>query len=214
VSSAATGTVALLLPDDWFVINLEDDEARVAAVAEVVQRQLGAWDQLAGVREALRRDLEASTERAARGGGVLMAISVQAADTFPVPASVTVLRQPGTLVDGADAPIARAMLRHYEAGQTVDLASGDCGRVLRRTRTTRAFSELTGEAALEMLLADYWVEPVDGAGLFYLVFSSPLVSAREELMAVFDAIVASLRVLGPPEEAPSQGASPEGGSSV
>ena len=39
--SGADGTVTALLPDDWAVIDLEDDDARTTAVDSLVTQQLG-----------------------------------------------------------------------------------------------------------------------------------------------------------------------------
>lgn len=190
------GTVAVLLPDDWAVLDLEDDATRTEAVEDLVRTRLGAAPELGGLRAAMRRDLLRSTEQAARTGGVLMALAVGAGGAPAVPASLTVYRVPGSL--DAQGRVAMAgVLASDEPGHTLDLGDGPAGTVLRRVRPGRATAGLTGERALPALVADYWVEPTPGARLMYLVFSSPLVELRDQLLTLFDTVVSSVRVLAP-----------------
>ncbi|MBO3089416.1 hypothetical protein [Cellulomonas dongxiuzhuiae] len=187
------GTVAVLLPDDWAVLDLGDDATRTACVEELVTRRLGGVPDLAPLRAAMRQELLRSTERAARAGGVLMALAGGAPS---VPASLTVYRVPGSLDARGRAAMA-GVLASDEPGHTLDLGEGPAGTVLRRVRSTGAPSGLTGDREVPTLVADYWVEPAPGAQLVYLVFSSPLVDLRDKLLGLFDTVVSSVRVLQP-----------------
>lgn len=190
------GTVAVLLPDDWAVIDLEDDAARRAAVDELVARQLGGSPDLFRLRIAMREELLRGTGHAARAGGILMALAVGADGAPPVPASLTVYRVPGSL--DARGRVAMAdVLASDEPGHTLDIGDGPAGTVLRRVRTAGASTGLTGDRELPALVADYWVEPAPGVPLVYLAFSSPLVDVRDELLGLFDTVVSSVRVLEP-----------------
>lgn len=192
----ANGTVAVLLPDDWTVVDLEAADTRVDAVEQLVKRQLGRTTELAPLRAAMRRDLLRSTEQAARAGGVLMALAVGAGGAPAVPASLTVYRVPGSL-DAQGRAAMTAVLASDEPGHTLDVGEGPAGTVLRRVRPGAASAGLTGDRALPALVADYWVEPAPGAQLVYLVFSSPLVDLRDELLGLFDTVVSSVRILEP-----------------
>ncbi|MBF0688442.1 MAG: hypothetical protein IR158_11850 [Cellulomonas sp.] len=196
MSGVVDGTVAVLLPDDWAVLDLEDDAARTACVEDLVARQLSGAPDLAPLRAAMRQELLRSTERAARAGGVLMALAVGTGGAPPVPASLTVYRVPGSL-DARGRAAMTSVLASDEPGHTLDLGEGPAGTVLRRVRPTGASSGLTGDREVPALVADYWVEPTPGAQLVYLVFSSPLVDLRDELLGLFDTVVSSVRVLQP-----------------
>ncbi|GIG40642.1 hypothetical protein [Cellulomonas phragmiteti] len=189
------GTVAALLPDDWAVIDLEDDD-RLAAVESLVDQQLSGSPELTRLRTAIRHELLTSTERAARAGGVLMALAVGAGGAPAVPASLTVYRVPGSL-DARGRAAMTDVLATDEPGHTLDIGEGPAGTVLRRVRPGSASTELTGDHTLPALVADYWVEPAPGVQLVYLVFSSPLVDLRDQLVELFDTVVASVRVLDP-----------------
>lgn len=188
------GTVAVLLPDDWAVIDLEDEAARTTAVDTLVEQQLGSSPELASLRAALRADLRRSTEQAARAGGNLMALAVGSGGLPTVPASVTVYRVPGSL-DARGRAAMTSVLASDEPGHSLDIGDGMAGTVLRRIRPAAARSALTGDHELPALVADYWVEVAPGAQLLYLVFSSPLVEHRDELARLFDTVVSSVRVL-------------------
>ncbi|MCC2314207.1 hypothetical protein [Cellulomonas xiejunii] len=196
MSGVVDGTVAVLLPDDWAVLDLDDDTARTACVEDLVQRRLGGVPDLAPLQAAMRQELLRSTERAARAGGVLMALAVGTGGAPPVPASLTVYRVPGSL-DARGRAAMTSVLASDEPGHTLDLGEGPAGTVLRRVRPTGASSGLTGDSEVPALVADYWVEPTPGAQLVHLVFSSPLVDLRDELLGLFDTVVSSVRVLQP-----------------
>lgn len=195
---AVDGQVVVLLPDDWTTLPLDDD-TRADSVRALVDRQLGGSPDLQPLRSAMRRELLQQTEHAARAGGVLMALTIGTDGPPSVPASLTVYRVPGSLDErGRTAMI--GVLASDEPGHSLDLGAGATGNVLRRVRPARASTGLTGDHQLPALVVDYWVEAVTGAPLVYLVFSSPLVGLRDELLDLFDNIVASVRVL-PPSDA-------------
>jgi len=189
-------TVTVLLPDDWAVIDLEDDDARTTAVDSLVTQQLGGSPDLASLQVALRGELLRRSEQAARAGGTLMALAVGSGGLPTVPASLTVYRVPGSLDARGRAAMTR-VLASDEPGHSLDIGEGPAGTVLRRVRPGAARSGPTGDGELPALVADYWVEPAPGAQLLYLVFSSPLVDHRDELVSLFDTVVSSVRVLAP-----------------
>lgn len=191
--SARSGSVVVLLPDDWDVIDLEDVEARHRAVDELVNRQFGAAPQLGGLRTSMRQELHRRVEQAARAGGLLMALAGAGGGPLTVPASLTVYRVPGSLDERGRAAMID-VLASDEPGHALDIAAGRAGTVLRRVRPARASTDLAGGQGMPSLLVDYWVEVTPGEPLAYLVFSSPLVELRDEILELFDAIVSSVGV--------------------
>lgn len=185
------GEVAVLLPDGWAVIELQDDAIRRRSVRETVDGRLGGPPELAELRGTVLEGLLEESRRAALAGGVLMAV---ADEVGTPPASLTVYRVAGRLDEQGRAAMAR-VLSTGEPGHTLDIGEGAAGVVLRRVRPGMATSGLTGPQPVPALIADYWVEPAPGTKLVYLVFSSPLVEQRDALLTLFDTIVASVRVL-------------------
>jgi len=183
----------LLLPAAWWTIDLRDKEARRGSVAGLVDRQVGRADDRAGLRHDLRKRLDAVAEQAAAAGGRLMAVSLMRVGEIPVPATMTVYR----LADDTD--LVGQGLHEIEAVigaepgsyDALEMAEGPGGPVLRRV-TRRPGPEDLGAAAIEMLVADYWLDPDDGKGLLTFAFSTPLIHAREPFLELFDAIVASV----------------------
>lgn len=188
-------SLGILLPESWWTISLRDDVGRRRAVTQLIERQLGHADEHSALRADARAHLERTADDAARNGGRLMAVSLMTVAGVPVPATLTLYRLPGQDVTGQGITEIEAALRDDAPDAHLDLAEGPVGPVLRRTTTTTAPEELGG-ASVPMLLADYWLDPDDGQGLAYLVFSSPLVEAQDALLHLFDVIVGSI---GPAE---------------
>ncbi|HEX7590258.1 MAG TPA: hypothetical protein VF362_04685, partial [Demequinaceae bacterium] len=137
---------------------------------------------------------------AAAADGHLFAMSTLVADGIAIPMSLTVFRPRflGGLRDVTDS---------LRGQPDVVVAQGVTGDVIRRvatveprTRTdaTPAGTSEFSETPVAMLKVDYWLDPADGVGLFHVVYTSPLVEAREQLLELFDAITSTV-------EAPAEG---------
>ena len=61
--------VGVILPEDWWMIPLANDDARRRAVTAVVNRRFGHADDNAGPKRQVRDQLLASADRAAESGG-------------------------------------------------------------------------------------------------------------------------------------------------
>ena len=186
----------ILLPSTWWTVDLREAEARRRSVAALVEQQTGRADVHASLRADLRRHLEGVAEQAAAAGGVLMAVSLMVAGGLPVPATMTVYRLP-VASDLAIEGMAQieAVFREQGGHDALELAEGRMGPVLRRV-SRRSGTEDLGASTVTMLLVDYWLEPGDGRGLVSFTFSSPLVEARDALLELFDAVVASVDTVG------------------
>lgn len=192
------GELTLTLPEDWWLIVLDDPDGRRAMVDEIVAASFRGAGPLAGLRVGFRRDLAAMVEEAASGGAVAIALSVAAPGAGTPPASVTIVRVPAASVRGDDGVgLARRLEEVAVPGTVVERAQSRFGPVVRRVRSTSEVAVPGSGTARQHdgLAVDYWLEPEPGGGLLLFAFSSPVLELREELLALFDAIVASLGVL-------------------
>ena len=197
-------SVGILLPASWWTIDLRDTTTRTRSIAALVEQQVGRADIQASLRAELRAELGRAAEQAAAAGGRLMAVSLMQADGFPLSATLTAYRVPGTDLTGAGLAQLEEVLRTDEgvashgspadgSGEqtgTVELAEGPGGPVLRRVRHKQGSADL-GAERLRMLVVDYWLDPEDRQGLLLLTFSTPLVDAQDGWLELFDVIVAS-----------------------
>jgi len=188
----------LLLPVDWWTVDLRDADARRRTIADLVERQVGRSDERAAVRADVRRQLTRSADDAAAAGGQLMAVSLMTAGGVPVPASLTVYRLPvAPALGGAHVVDAVAeALAQDETDARVERGEGPCGPLVRRVATRRGPAELGGDE-LPLLVVDYWLDPGDDAGLVNLTFSTPLVQVGDALVDLFDAVAASVAPTAP-----------------
>ncbi|MGH3875108.1 MAG: hypothetical protein ACRDSR_27025 [Pseudonocardiaceae bacterium] len=209
--------VRVVLPDHWWVIPLQPPEARARSVERLVERQFAGVDDHPLLRADTRRQLLACAEKAADSEGRLMALSLQRIADVPVPASlvvhwIDVAAGPdsspgdGSLLVGLREAFEPAAGVRREPGFALDLAMMAAGLVLRRVHESPA--ELTGAEPTPSLVADYWLERPDGAGLVQLAFATPMLPLRRPLLELFDAVVGALSWVGA-DEPPHDGESPE-----
>jgi hypothetical protein len=195
VRKRTSGGVSLVLPASWWVLDVRDERSRRRSVAALVEQQTGRDDRLASLRADLRRSLEESAVQAAALDGVLLAVSLMQVGLLPLPASLTVYRQATGVDAGADAlrALHDVLVADPQGFDTLDLAEGSLGLVLRRTALSTGPRSL-GAQDLPVLVVDYWLDPSDGRGLLTLTFSSPLTGMRDGLLDLFDAVVGSVTV--------------------
>jgi hypothetical protein len=186
--------VAIVLPDDWWVVPLWPEETRRRSVRRLVDRQFQGVDDQPVLRRDVARKLQSAADEAAAHAGRWMAVSLQRAGGVPVPASLVVSwldLGPGH-GDGHLADLT-AELTGQDNRVDVSSATLSCGRVVRRVRSGNpADPDLTAEE-VEPVLADYWLEFPSGDGIAQLTFSTPLAVLREPLIELFDAVVATAR---------------------
>jgi len=188
---AATGTVGVVLPADWHVVDLSTDAGRHADVAALVDRQVPRRDDLATVRRRLRREVEDSSRRAAQSGGRFCAYMLTTVGPVRLPAVLTAYRTPGSLAADEDLDaLATTLAQRLGPHGTVDAGDGPFGAVLRTVTVRSAPADGTGA---DLLVCDYWSDPADGDGLLLLSFSTPLGALRDAMLDLFDAIAGSTR---------------------
>jgi hypothetical protein len=189
--------LGLLLPPDWWVVDLTDERTRRRSVRALVARQFGRTDKPSPLQLDVLRELDASTRAAAAARGQLMAVSLMQADDRPLSASLTTFRVPAPAPSRIPrkreglARLAADLTAAAAPGVEVLVAEGPLGAVVRQVAVERGAAELDPER-LPQLVARYWLDPRDGEGWYQLVFSTHLIPLREGMLGLFDAIVASV----------------------
>lgn len=185
---ASRGTVGVVLPADWHVVDLTHDATRHADVTALVDAQLPRRDDLATLRRRLRHDVEEQSRRAAQAGGRFSAYMLDGVGPVPLPAVLTAYRTPGALATDDDLhALADALTARLGPAGTVDAGAGPLGPVLRAV----ALRPAADDDAPDLLVGEYWSDPDDGDGLLLLSFSTPLAALRDAMLDLFDAIAGS-----------------------
>lgn len=203
-SAAAVVDVRVVLPDHWWAIPLQPPEARKRSVERLVERQFAGVDDQPLLRANTCRQLLAQAETAADSDGRLLALSLQRVADVPVPASLVVhwIDLPaGPDSTPGDGSLLAGLQAAFEPdavapGFALDLGKTAAGTVLRRVHEMAAEltgAELPGAEPTPSLVADYWLERPDGAGLVQLAFATPMLPLRQPLLELFDAVAGTLR---------------------
>jgi hypothetical protein len=187
--------VAVVLPDDWWVVPLQPAPARHRSVRRLVDRQFNGVDQPILRRDVTQR-LRSAADEAAVANGRWMAVSLQRAGGVPVPASLVLswleLGPPhgdGHLADLMAQLAGPAGAAAAIGADEVVSAALPCGRVVRRVRATAPADSTLAAAEVEPVAVDYFLEFPSGDGMALLSFSTPLAVLREPLIELFDAVV-------------------------
>lgn len=202
IARTAVIDVRVVLPDHWWMIPMQPQQARERSVERLVERQFAGIDDQPLLRADTRRQLLTHAEKAANCDARLLALCLLQIAGAPVPASLVVhwidvppdpQSRPG---DGAllltlQTELEPAPRTSLAPGVALDLAHLSAGTVLRRVYESNA--ELEGAEPTPSLVADYWLERPDGTGLVQLAFSTPMVPLREPMLELFDAVAGALR---------------------
>lgn len=199
LSTAPVVDVRVVLPDHWWAIPLQPPEARARSIQRLVERQFAGVDDQPLLRADTCRQLLTQAEMAADSGGRLMALSLQRIVDVPVPASLVVHWLDVAAAPDSDDSLLVSLQEAFEpdagapreAGFALDLGKTAAGTVLRRIHELPA--EFEGAEPRRSLVADYWLERPDGAGLVQLAFATPMLALRQPLLELFDAITGALR---------------------
>lgn len=189
----------LVVPDGWFVIDLEPGR-RERSVAALVERQFAGIDNVPHLKAQARQETLAKAESAYSAGGVEMFLSLQQIAGIPVAASLVTFLVPPPATGAVTAEELAATLAADE-GQVsvVDLPAGTSVRLLRRAgRDGSAGSAgLAGSGAVDGDAASATLEvfaPVPDSGWWLLLsFAAPIGPLAPALTKLFDAISMTLR---------------------
>jgi hypothetical protein len=196
--------VAVVLPDDWWVVPLQPAQARHRSVRRLVERQFNGVDQPILRRDVTQR-LGSAADEAAAANGRWMAVSLQRAGGVPVPASLvlTWLELGPPHGDGHVADLVAQLTgpaEHAVATNADEVTSAalPCGRVVRRVRAATPADATLAAAEIEPIAVDYFLEFPSADGMALLSFSTPLAVLREPLIELFDAVVGTAQWSYPP----------------
>lgn len=182
----------LNLPSHWATIDLLlPEEERKDAIRRLVKKQTQRLsDAGAKLRLELRTWLERTAANATSKGGRQFSFLV--ARTQQAAAALNLVLYWHDLNAGAPTPafelVERELRESAEANDDLVLVESDGDRLLRRARMRRGSRELGGDD-IPLLIVDYWIEvPHDARHLAHIVFSTPHVFARTEILELCDAI--------------------------
>lgn len=182
----------LVLPDDWFVLDLADPVARSRQVRELARRQTKVLgDRGARLRADLRSWLDETSGRAATAGGRLQAYLLQRSKDAAAAVSLTLYWHELGPAIGATSHLDRVVddIRgRLGADDELVGAETPAGPFARHTYLA------TGPAGLDtrprpVLVLDYWLQMPGGRGVVQISVSTPHVDAREQVALLADNIV-------------------------
>jgi hypothetical protein len=188
-----TAAYRLVVPDGWFVIDLEPGR-RERSIAALVERQFAGIDNVPHLKAQARHETLAKAESAYSAGGVEMFLSLQQIAGIPVAASLVIFLVPPPATGAVTAEELAATLAGDE-GQVsvVDLPAGTSVRLLRRAGS----AGLDGSAPFDGDAVSATLEvfaPVPDSGWWLLLsFAAPIGPLAPALTKLFDAISMTLR---------------------
>lgn len=195
-TTAAGIAYRLVVPDEWFVIDLEPGR-RERSVAALVERQFAGIDNVPHLKAQARQETLAKAESAYSAGGVEMFLSLQQIAGIPVAASLVTFLVPPPATGAVTAEELAATLAG-DQGQVsvVDLPAGTAVRLLRRVGSDGLdgpdrFDGLDGGAASATL--EVFAPVPDGGWWLLLSFAAPIGPLAAALTKLFDAISVTLR---------------------
>lgn len=200
VETAPDRRLGFLLPGRWWHIDLADGADVVRQVRLMSREVVGKQDD----RAQLRRDVQVSVEKAALAaadaGASDFYFAVEVVPGVPIPASLAVYRPElpaGVLaVDLEQAADGLATsLRRLHPSAAVDSmpAAQEHFALVRSVRTMVGPTfAATGVERAEELVVSYWALRNDAVRPLLLSFTSALVSMKDELVPLFDAIVSTV----------------------
>jgi hypothetical protein len=199
-TTAAKGVAyRLVVPDGWFVIDLEPGR-RERSVAVLVERQFAGIDNVPHLKAQARQETLAKAESAYSTGGVEMFLSLQQIAGIPVAASLVTFLVPPPATGAVTAEELAATLAADEGRvSVVDLPAGTSVRLVRRAGRdasagrdgSAAVDGFDGDAASATLEV---FAPVPDSGWWLLLsFAAPIGPLAPALTKLFDAISMTLR---------------------
>lgn len=174
----------LVVPDEWFVIDLGPDR-RERSVTALVERQFAGIDNAPHLKAQARQETLAKAEAAYAAGGLEMFMSLQQIAGIPIAASLVTFAVPPPATGAVTAEELAATLTGEDRKVTVgDLPAGRSVRMLRRSESDDAEASATLEVFAPVPGSDSWL---------LLSFAAPIGPLAPALTKLFDAICMTLR---------------------
>jgi hypothetical protein len=186
-------SVTMILPGTWANIPLDDPRVSDGIIAALVKRQVGRDDRLARTRREAKEQLTDVVDRARTGGAFQVALSLEILPGVPFPAAMFLSYQdwaaPHPTVDASAACLGEML----PGAEILELESGCAARVWRQV-DIRPGEETVPDTKLEYLLPT----PA-GDKLLRILADAPIDCDPEVIVALFDAMVDSIRWVDPPQ---------------
>lgn len=186
-STFADAGFSMVLPGTWAPIPVRDEKRAAHAVAALVKRQVGRDDRFATVRRNVREQLNDVVRRAREANANQLALSLEILPGVPFPASAvfTMRTWPGERPSPEQRGAAIAGM--LPGGEPIDCDAGPTVRAWRQVRI-RPGTETIEDTKLEYLIA-----APGGDQVLHLVADAPVDCDPELIVALFDAMVDSIR---------------------
>ncbi len=173
----------LVVPDDWFAVDLEPGR-RERSVAALVKRQFAGIDNAPHLKSQAHKEFLAQTEAAQAAGGLEMFLSLQQVAGIPLAASLVIFLVPSTTREVTADELAVSLAGDERQVTVVPLPAGQAVRILRRTSSPDESASATQEM---------FVPVPHNSGWLLLSFATPLSPLVPALTKLFDAICTTLR---------------------
>ncbi|WGX98377.1 hypothetical protein [Nocardioides sp. L-11A] len=198
-AAAPSRRVDFLLPGKWWHIVLTTPEETRRQVRQMARSVIGRRDDRAQLRHDVQASVERAAEAAAQAQGSDFYFAVEIVPGVPIPASLAVCWPEvpaGLSLDVSPAAGAEALSAHLRRsgrwGEVAVLETDGPG-VVRTVKTIAGpLSAGTGVEGAGEVVASYWLVRQESPFPLLLTFSSALVSMREEMVPLFDAIVSTV----------------------
>ncbi|CAN5119981.1 hypothetical protein BH09ACT3_BH09ACT3_16810 [soil metagenome] len=194
-SPAPLPEIRFRLPGDWWQVPLTDEDAARTSIRKLMRDQLGTADETANLRAGLGRRVLDGLDAAIAGDALAMHIALRIVPGAPMPAFFTVAL-PSIGMTPAVGTSAKAVMGVLEKtlseGKKLDeTAKRFSIRESEVLRSHRILVSSEAEDALPTLIADYWVTVPRSKRVLLITFSTALVDISEEMLGLFDSILAA-----------------------
>ncbi len=197
-------TPRFVLPGRWSRVELASEAASRRTVRRLVEQSLGTTDELARQRAELRQLLQPVVDSAREVDAIDLYIAAELADGVPLPAWLMVFLP--TIEDAEFARFGIDELKKvladsaeiFEPGapsSTVEESDDSTSAIsaVRQNRRRRTVSPDDPEVGFDVLEVDYWIAAVDPNRMALLTFSTGYAEYEEQMLALFDAVVRTIR---------------------
>lgn len=184
-----------VLPGSWWCFPLgEQQEASEASINGFVTRLLGRHDSLAPVRHQVKDELRSVVTEAREAGAHQLHLAIELAEGVPLPATLVIMwpRLPVRLT--GPIPLRLQVLEASLDDPELERLEHPSYGVLKSVRSvSRVVEDDDGRAELKRLEARYWITLPDERQVVCFAFTSLLPGLHDELVALFDAVIATLQ---------------------
>jgi hypothetical protein len=192
------------LPGKWGRINLRSEASIQRSIRRVLDEVTRRRDDLVEPRAELRRRFQKAAEIAKEGGATDFYVAFQLVPTIPLPAWVAVFTPEiestdfaalglGELTQFLDRGMAKWGDPDAEVRSATTGSAGEIHAVRHSWRRVVDVVEGEVEQRFEFVEADYWLAAREPNRIALLTFSTALADYEQEMLALFDAIVSTIR---------------------